>query len=283
MASKYWLKLYYEMLDDPKVMTLRPALRWRFIEACLLAGDTDEGGFLPTTRNYAWRVRDSFEVVETELQELAENGLLSRDDGRWLVTKFADRQAADSNTDRWRRFRDRQRKEEYNAEQTPANATQTKRWTDKIREDKDKDTDAAFDAPGGGGGVYAHAFESYENNIGNLTPMLQKKIEASCKANGEQTVIDAIGIAVDNGVRKWNYINGILERWQREGKGSRANGKDNELWQRIMDVTAAGKLGDLQGAEREAARIVGPANLKGTSPEKFKARFLEEYHKCQTR
>lgn len=146
MASKYWLKLYHEMLDDEKVMMLRPALRWRFIETLLVAGEMDEGGYLPETRKYAWRVRDSFEVVETELGELAEAGLLSRVDGRWLVTKFAERQAAVGAAERMARMRERQKKQGYYGDDTPEKRESyedvTKRHTDKDI-DKDIDTETA--------------------------------------------------------------------------------------------------------------------------------------------
>lgn len=118
MANNFWLKLYHEMLDDDKVMMLRPALRWRFVEALLVAGERGEDGLLPEPRKYAWRVRDSFEVVETELNELAEVGLLSREGGQWRVTKFAERQKGIKAKDRMAHMRQRRRKQEYYAGDT---------------------------------------------------------------------------------------------------------------------------------------------------------------------
>ena len=118
MASKYWIKLYHEMLDDPKVGKLRPALRWRFIECLLVAGECDEDGQLPDITGYAWRVRADVETVETDFVQLAEAGILSQDSGRWKVTKFAERQAPVSGAERWQKWNDRKHKQEYHESQT---------------------------------------------------------------------------------------------------------------------------------------------------------------------
>lgn len=144
MASKYWLKLYYDILDDPKIGTLSTHLRWRFVECLLVAGEMDEEGFLPSSNEMAWRVRADGERLDTDLHELANYGLLTKTEGRWLVTNFAKRQAAVGATERWRQWRDRQRQQEYEQEQTnfkrDQTATQTKRLTDidtdKIRIDE---------------------------------------------------------------------------------------------------------------------------------------------------
>jgi hypothetical protein len=141
MASKYWLKLYHEMLDDPKIGQLRAALRWRFIECLLVAGECDEGGYLPDVQQYAWRVRADAETVETDFVTLADAGLLSQDNGQWLVTQFAERQAPVSGAERVARHRERQKKAEYYEGDTgplrKGNGHVTKRYTD-IDIDTDK-------------------------------------------------------------------------------------------------------------------------------------------------
>lgn len=134
MASKYWLKIYYEMLDDPKVGILRPALRWRFIETLLVAGEYDKDGLLPKSKEYAWRVRESFETVETDFVELAEVGLLTQDGGNWIVKNFSKRQAPLSGAERTERYRKQQNKQEYYGEVTDEKQSgdndETKRHTD---------------------------------------------------------------------------------------------------------------------------------------------------------
>jgi len=147
MASKYWLKLYYEILDDPKMGKLRPSTKWRFIECLLVAGERDEGGFLPGLDELAWRIRADREQLEKDMLDLAEADILKMVDGRWLVVKFAERQAPVSDAERMRRYRERQQKQEYydldtkvlpNGYDTVTNRN-ADTDTDKIRIDEDED------------------------------------------------------------------------------------------------------------------------------------------------
>lgn len=93
MANPFFIKLYMEILDDPKIYQLRPTLRWRFVECLLLAGEQRDGGYLPDAKSIAWRLRDDPEKVETDLSELGEAGLLDLVDGDWHIRQFAKRQA----------------------------------------------------------------------------------------------------------------------------------------------------------------------------------------------
>lgn len=66
----------------------------------------------------------------------------------------------------------------------------------------------------------AAALESYQNNIGMITPLISAEIEKYSAKLNEQWVIDAIVEAVKAGVYRWNYIQAILDRWQVEGRGN---------------------------------------------------------------
>lgn len=154
MKSKYWIKLYHEILDDPKMGKLPDRLYRRTIECFLLAGDFDQGGFLPPLEDIAWRLHLDAEQLETDLIELQRIGLLDVIDGRWFVAKFAERQAADSNTERWQRWNERQRKGDYySGDQPPTplgdytNDTQTsdQRPTNDMFADKDIDSEVEVD------------------------------------------------------------------------------------------------------------------------------------------
>ena len=57
MASKYWIKLYHEILDDPKMGRLPDALFRRAIEFFLIAGERGREGDLPPLADIAWRLR----------------------------------------------------------------------------------------------------------------------------------------------------------------------------------------------------------------------------------
>jgi len=113
MATKYWIKLYHEMLDDPKMCRLPDRLYRRVIECFLLAGNEDSGGLLPELSDIAWRFRCDEEQLETELIELSRVGILSQKEGRWIVTKFAERQDKLSKAEYMRRLRDSQKKREH--------------------------------------------------------------------------------------------------------------------------------------------------------------------------
>jgi DnaD/phage-associated family protein len=228
MAAKYWLKLYYEMLDDPKIGQLRPTLRWRFIECLLVAGECDERGFLPPSAQYAWRVRANPEIVDTELTELAQAGLLSRVDGRWFVTNFAKRQAPVSGAERVARFRDRQRKADYYEDETQplptGNDSVTKRYTDTdVDTDVDRDTDVDAEEK-----ATATAFAIYQDEIGSLSKIIADKVGDAVDEFSDQWVVDAIGEAVKNNVRKWSYVKAILDRWKTDGRHSRVKGKNSQ-------------------------------------------------------
>jgi len=113
VASKYWLKLYYEILDDPKMGRL-PDKQWRrVIEFFLMAGEVDQEGILPPPADMAWRLRITEDELMDTLMELENIGILTDAGEHWIVTRFAARQAPVDNAERQRRYRDRQRKTHY--------------------------------------------------------------------------------------------------------------------------------------------------------------------------
>lgn len=118
MPSKYWIKLYQEILHDPKMGMLPDNLWRRTIELFLLAGELssdseDERGILPSTKEMAWLLRQSPTTLEQELTELAEVGILTRLETGWLVTNFAKRQEEVKPAERMKQYRQRQRKQRF--------------------------------------------------------------------------------------------------------------------------------------------------------------------------
>ena len=61
-------------------------------------------------------------------------------------------------------------------------------------------------------------FVLYEQNIGQLTPMITEELRDAEKTWPVAWIEEAIELAVTSNVRKWRYIVGILKRWQQEGK-----------------------------------------------------------------
>lgn len=113
MPSKYWLKLYHETLDDPKMGRLSDRLYRRTMELFLLAGDTDKDGYLPPLADIAWRLRIPEDALLKDLRGLAEVGIVAEYESGWLVVNFAKRQAPVPGAERTARFRERQREDQY--------------------------------------------------------------------------------------------------------------------------------------------------------------------------
>lgn len=117
MKSHYWIKLYHEILDDPKMGPL-PCNVWRrAIECFLLAGEEQDAGFLPPLQAMSWRLRIDQQTLERELQMLAAAGILQLADynpfeRRWLVTNFEKRQSPSPVAQRVREHRQRKERKE---------------------------------------------------------------------------------------------------------------------------------------------------------------------------
>jgi DnaD/phage-associated family protein len=66
-------------------------------------------------------------------------------------------------------------------------------------------------------------FGLYEENIGPLTPLIADTLRDAEGDYPEDWIRQAIEIAVQNNVRKWNYIEAILRSWQDGGRDERQN------------------------------------------------------------
>ena len=235
MASTYWMKFYYETMDDPKVARLPDNLWRRFFECCLLAGETHLDGRLPPIADIAWRLRVDEETLQTEFKQLAESGLLEHqvdhvlDEGNWIVLNFAKRQAPLSNSDRVRRHRENQKKDHYyessNVTSTPGNKVcngnrnekVTNRYTDI---DKDKDIDVDKIKSKDEDKSAAAVFTFFENNFMPLTPHLQETISDALDDYPSPWILEALKISVERNARNWKYAKAILDRWRSQGKDS---------------------------------------------------------------
>jgi len=71
-------------------------------------------------------------------------------------------------------------------------------------------------------------FNLYEQNIGPLTPMIADRLREAEASFPSVWIEEAIGIAVENNVRKWGYVQAILDGWQRRGKDDREDRGDSE-------------------------------------------------------
>jgi DnaD/phage-associated family protein len=130
MASKYWIKLYHEILHDSKMGRLPDKLWRRCIELFLVAGEFDQEGYLPAVKDMAWDLRITNEELEQSLNDLAEFGIVALIDNRWLVVKFAERQAPVSSTERSKMSRKFNKEVQRNvAEEATENKSSRQRTT----------------------------------------------------------------------------------------------------------------------------------------------------------
>jgi len=106
MTNKFWIKLYIEILDDPKMGRLDNHLWRRAVECFLLAGQGDDGALRPV-EEMAWKLRLSEDKLLEDLHCLAEVGVVHEAaPGEWVVTNFRKRQAPVAVEDRVRRYRE---------------------------------------------------------------------------------------------------------------------------------------------------------------------------------
>ena len=70
-------------------------------------------------------------------------------------------------------------------------------------------------------------YQLYEENIGVITPMMAEILKDDEAVYPAAWIKDAIRIAVTRNKRNWKYIQAILERWQKEGRGYEQNRRDD--------------------------------------------------------
>ena len=68
-----WIKLYVELLFEPKLFSLSDAQKWRFVQLLLLAGYLDAEGYLVSSGKaldsevLAWLLHCQVEVLRDDL------------------------------------------------------------------------------------------------------------------------------------------------------------------------------------------------------------------------
>jgi DnaD/phage-associated family protein len=76
--------------------------------------------------------------------------------------------------------------------------------------------------------AHPNIFRLYEENIGPLTPMISETLQDAEQTYPANWIEEAIQIAVENNVRRWSYVEAVLERWKDEGRHGRKDRRDTE-------------------------------------------------------
>jgi DnaD/phage-associated family protein len=83
-------------------------------------------------------------------------------------------------------------------------------------------------------------FKLYEANIGPLTPIIAETLQEAEELYPAEWVEEAIQIAVQNNVRRWRYIEVILQSWKERGRDEKNRRDTQEDPRRFID----GKYGE---------------------------------------
>ena len=107
-----WIKLFTEIIDDPKIGRLPESCKWRFIQLLLLAGECDREGYLIAgekaldCEEIAWRLRLDSDQLTADFESLVKTNCLAwdQDSNAWVIPKFSERQGRTTTDQRevWR-------------------------------------------------------------------------------------------------------------------------------------------------------------------------------------
>ena len=82
--------------------------------------------------------------------------------------------------------------------------------------------------------IQPNIFQLYQENIGPLTPIIADALRNAEEIYPGEWIKEAIYIAVQNNVRRWRYVEKILDRWQKEGRDGTNREHDQEDYRRYI-------------------------------------------------
>lgn len=80
--------------------------------------------------------------------------------------------------------------------------------------------------------VRPNLFTLYEQNLGPLTPLIADTLREAEATYPSAWIEDAMRIAVANNVRRWRYVEAILEDWRTRGRDERDGARQTEAARR---------------------------------------------------
>ena len=229
-GNNYWMKLWFDILRDPKMGMLPDRLWRRVIELFLLAGQNGEDGLLPDVPTIAWQLNKPVSAIVTDLQKIAEVGIVQEiQEGEWIVTNFKKRNEPVDSTKRMKDFRQRERYEKSNADVTTRNKECNEALLLRNQEDqKNRRTDNQITEPVNQSSSIAEKGDDDDlykafQTIAAVTPQVRKAIEQAAASYGAAWVRDAIAEGVVHGAKSFAYVSKVLASWKANGKPSNGN------------------------------------------------------------
>jgi DnaD/phage-associated family protein len=208
-----WVKIYTEILDDPKVAKVSDKARWRFIQLILVAAECDAGGAfvvgdeIMTIEEIAWRLRMDKDSLEADIKVLLSAGIMAMDGKILEIPKFAERQGPTQKEKRdvWK-ARQQKRRERVTRDTCVSHSLE------KRREEKNREEEEKLEPP-----PQNPNFLLYSQEIGEVTPFIADDIENAEKMYPIEWIPRAIKRAAQANVRKMSYVTGILKQWKIKG------------------------------------------------------------------
>jgi hypothetical protein len=156
-----WIKLYTEMLHDPKLIKLDYEEKWFFVECLLLAGSLEKGGLIGASEDVSLAMPKGERGEGRKLKALARAGLVQEKKGVWYVTNFSKRQVKPSDSkEAWAdRKRKQREKMSHPNSHAPGSGTQavvtpcpaTERIDQSRSEQKERKKEQELASPSGAG------------------------------------------------------------------------------------------------------------------------------------
>ena len=235
-GNNYWMKLWFDILRDPKMGMLPDRLWRRVIELFLLAGQNGEDGILPDVPTIAWQLNKPVSAIVTDLQKIAEVGIVQEvQEGVWIVTNFKKRNEPVDSTKRIKDFRQRERYEKSNAY-----VTEVKRECNEAlqlryqEEQKNRRSENQITEPVNQSSSIAEKGDDDDlylrfETIAVCTPEVKKAIDQAVASYGAAWVRDAIAEGVVHSAKSFAYVNKVLTSWKANGKPSNGNKQEDRL------------------------------------------------------
>ena len=141
-----WLKLYHEILSDPKMGKMTDHLFRRTIELFLLAGQEGKDGILPDIGSIAWSLRTTEDDIQNVISELIKLDMISesqtnektQSDMNYLIVNFEKRQKSDKTKSEINHDYYQSQKRKSEIQKNSENDRSENKTPEKIREDKNQ-------------------------------------------------------------------------------------------------------------------------------------------------
>lgn len=165
----------------------------------------------------------SLATVRVALSVYKQIGLIFESpDGILAISNYSDIVGSETDYSAQKRLQRENRRRQIpvkgadNNEDNNVDNVHTDKEIDKDKEIENRVRDRDNGSPAADAGL-AEIIGSYEENIGSFPPAARDTLMGWREIFADDLILLAIKKAALSGVRKWNYINGILKAWKNEG------------------------------------------------------------------